>query len=83
MKGSAISRLLCGFLLALTVMSFTACKGKNKDGEIQTAFNSKVQNDPNLAGVSASVVEGTVTLTGTWMKIAEPVQKKRSKTLMV
>ena len=64
MKGSAISRLICGLLLALTVMSFTACKGKNKDGEIQTAFNSKVQSDPNLAGVTASVVDGTVTLTG-------------------
>jgi hyperosmotically inducible periplasmic protein len=64
MKGSAISRLICGLLLALTVMSFTACKGKNKDGEIQTAFNSKVQTDPNLAGVTASVIDGTVTLTG-------------------
>ena len=55
------------WLLIITVCSFSmpACKGKNKDGDIQTAFTSKAQSDPNLAGVSATVVEGTVTLTGT------------------
>lgn len=65
MKGLMISRPLVVCLLAFSVMAYTSCKGKNKDGEIQTAFNSKVQTDPNLAGVTASVSEGTVTLTGT------------------
>jgi hyperosmotically inducible periplasmic protein len=54
------------WMLLIAVFSFVlpACKGKNKDGSIQTAFNSKAQADPSLAGVSATVVEGTVTLTG-------------------
>lgn len=55
------------WMLLVAVFSFAlpACKGKNKDGDIQTAFASKAQTDPNLAGVSATVAEGTVTLTGT------------------
>jgi hyperosmotically inducible periplasmic protein len=55
------------WMLLVAVFSFalTACKGKNKDGDIQTAFAYKAQTDPNLAGVSATVAEGTVTLTGT------------------
>jgi len=55
------------WVLLIAAFSFVlpACKGKNKDASIQTAFNSKTQSDPNLAGVSSTVVEGTVTLTGT------------------
>jgi osmotically-inducible protein OsmY len=55
---------LFSLLMILSVTMIPSCKSKNRDGEIQTAFNSKAQADPNLAGVSASVVEGTVTLTG-------------------
>jgi osmotically-inducible protein OsmY len=64
MKGLMISRLL-GWIMVLAMITATSCKNKNRDGDIQTAFNTKVQNDPNLAGVSATVNEGTVTLTGT------------------
>jgi hyperosmotically inducible periplasmic protein len=64
MKGLVISRLF-GWIMALTMITATSCNNKNRDGDIQTAFNSKVQNDPSLAGVSATVSEGTVTLTGT------------------
>lgn len=46
------------------MLASVSCKKKNRDGEIQTAFNSKVQSDPNLAGVSATVLDGEVTLTG-------------------
>jgi osmotically-inducible protein OsmY len=55
------------WMLLIAVFSFTlpSCKGKNKDADIQTAFGSKAQSDPNLAGVSATVVNGTITLTGT------------------
>lgn len=55
------------WMLLMAVFSFSllSCKGKNKDADIQTAFASKTQTDPNLAGVSAMVAEGTVTLTGT------------------
>ena len=50
-------------MIASTIV-LPSCKEKNRDGDIQTAFNSKVSTDPNLAGVSATVVDGTVTLTG-------------------
>ena len=52
-------------LVAVFSMALPACKGKNKDGDIQTAFSSKQQTNPSLAGVSATVAEGTVTLNGT------------------
>jgi hyperosmotically inducible periplasmic protein len=65
MKGTSISKLVLGLLLSIIVISFTSCKKKNRDADIQTAFNSKVQSDPSLAGVSATVQDGTVTLTGT------------------
>jgi len=59
------SKWLYSFML-LALFSFVACKDKkSRDGEIQTAINSKAQSDPNLAGVSSTVAEGTVTLTGT------------------
>src|SRR5688572_5230066 len=51
-------------LMMVSTFTFPSCKSKNRDGEIQTAFNSKQQSDPNLAGVSAAVVDGNVTLTG-------------------
>lgn len=52
------------FILVVSFISISSCKAKNKDGDIQTAFNSKASTDPNLAGVSATVIDGTVTLTG-------------------
>lgn len=59
-----MSRLFGALVLAMTLFLTPACKGKNRDAEIQTAINSKTQTDPNLAGVSATVVNGEVTLTG-------------------
>ncbi len=58
-------RLTLSLLLSLVLVSLYSCKGKNKDPEIQSALSSKVQTDPNLAGVTTTVHEGTVTLTGT------------------
>jgi osmotically-inducible protein OsmY len=49
--------LVIGFMLG-------SCKGKNQDADIRSAIGAKTQTDPSLAGVSATVVEGTVTLTG-------------------
>lgn len=63
MKGP-ITKWLFPVVLMLAVVSFESCKKKNRDGEIQTAFTSKVQSDPNLAGVTATVQDGVVTLTG-------------------
>jgi len=63
MKGKFL-QLLLALLVGSVVLGVYACKGKNKDPEIQTALNSKVQTDPNLAGVTTTVHEGTVTLTG-------------------
>ena len=63
MKGKFIQFSL-SVLLAFVMLGMYACKKKNKDPEIQSALNAKVQTDPNLAGVTTSVHEGTVTLTG-------------------
>jgi hyperosmotically inducible periplasmic protein len=64
MKGKLL-QLTLGMLLGIVLVSMFSCKKKNKDPEIQSALNAKVQTDPNLAGVTTSVHEGTVTLTGT------------------
>src|SRR5215216_3291253 len=64
MKQLVMNRWLYG-LTMLLVMFTASCKSKNHDGDIQTAYNAKAQSDPNLAGVNATVVDGTVTLTGT------------------
>ena len=64
MQSLVMSRLFGVLLLSLALFLTPACKGKNRDGEIQTAFNAKTQTDPSLAGVTASVVNGEVTLTG-------------------
>jgi osmotically-inducible protein OsmY len=65
MTQRSLGRYLLGILLCFFLVSVTSCKKKNRDGDIQTAFASKAQSDPNLAGVSATVLDGTVTLTGT------------------
>lgn len=65
MERFIINRWLLASFLLVSLSMFDACKAKNRDADIQTAFNSKAQTDPNLAGVSAMVVDGTVTLTGT------------------
>lgn len=72
-------RLLGALLLAVSLFGVPACKAKNRDAEIQTAFNNKTQSDPNLAGVSATVVEGTVTLTGSCAD--EPCRQNAEKSV--
>jgi hyperosmotically inducible periplasmic protein len=64
MKGKFL-QLSFSLLIAFAMVSIFACNKKNKDPEIQSALSAKVQTDPNLAGVTTSVHEGTVTLTGT------------------
>jgi len=64
MKQRHFQRWLLSLFILLSLAVLPACKGEKKDGDIQTAFNSKAQSDPNLAGVAATVVNGTVTLTG-------------------
>ena len=63
MKYSNIAPLFGGLLCALLIAA-PACNNKNADAEIQSAFSTKAQSDPALAGVNATVTEGTVTLTG-------------------
>ena len=55
--------LVLPFLFALISFLMQSCKG-NRDADIQTAIASETQNNPNLAGVTAIVVNGVVTLTG-------------------
>lgn len=64
MQSLSISRLFGAVLLAMTLFLNPSCKGKNRDAEIQAAINTKTQTDPSLAGVSATVVNGEVTLAG-------------------
>jgi hyperosmotically inducible periplasmic protein len=65
MKNVSFRISLMTLLLAAFSFQLQSCKEKNRDGEIQTAFTNKTNTDPNLAGVSATVTDGTVTLTGT------------------
>jgi hyperosmotically inducible periplasmic protein len=55
---------LPAFLILLFSFQIQSCKQKNNDSEIQTAITAKTQTDPSLAGVSASVMDGVVTLSG-------------------
>jgi hyperosmotically inducible periplasmic protein len=64
MERSIMNKWFAVLMMVICVITVPSCKTRNKDGDIQTAFNSKAQTDPNLAGVSATVVDGTVTLTG-------------------
>ena len=79
MYSLSMPRLLAALLLAVSLFGVPACKAKNRDAEIQTAINNKTQSDPNLAGVSASVVEGTVTLSGTCAD--EPCRQNAEKSV--
>jgi osmotically-inducible protein OsmY len=67
MKKSVIRWQLLVLLFSLFSFTIIACKGKgkNKDGAIQTALNEKTRTDASFAGVTSTVSEGTVTLTGT------------------
>lgn len=51
-------------VLLLGLITTESCNKKNKDADIQTAIATKTSTDPSLAGVTATVSEGTVTLTG-------------------
>src|SRR3954466_12312287 len=56
-------RSAVAFLLIISGFFMPSCK-QNRDPEIQTAIASETQTNPNLAGVSATVINGVVTLTG-------------------
>jgi hyperosmotically inducible periplasmic protein len=64
MERIIMNRWFIILLMMVSGLMLPSCKSKNRDGDIQTAFNSKQQSDPNLAGVSATVADGDVTLTG-------------------
>ena len=64
MKYSNVAPLFGGLLCAFLLIAAPSCNNKNADAEIQSAFTTKAQTDPALAGVNATVMEGTVTLTG-------------------
>ena len=51
-------------LCILAFVSINSCKGSVKDSDILTAVNEKIQTLPEMAGLTASVAEGVVTLSG-------------------
>lgn len=63
MKNKSIKSILLGLSLALLSFQLQSCKG-NRDPEIQTAIASATQTNADLAGVTATVNNGLVTLTG-------------------
>ena len=63
MNNKIIRNCLLGFFLALFSFQMQFCRS-NHDADIQSAIASQTQTDPNLASVSATVVNGVVTLTG-------------------
>lgn len=67
MKQTGIRWQFLVLLFSLFSFIMVACKGKgkDKDGAIQTALNEKTRTDASFAGVTSTVSDGTVTLTGT------------------
>ncbi len=63
MKSLNIKHIVFVSLLTISGILMQSCK-QNRDAEIQTAISSETQTNSNLAGVSATVVDGVVTLTG-------------------
>lgn len=53
-------------LIAIVVFAFAmpACKSKVSDADVKTAVDAKFQANPDLAGLTATVAEGVVTVTG-------------------
>ncbi len=60
LKITWVSMIIC----ILGLMQLPSCKAKNKDAEISSAVQSKTQTDASFAGVTASVTDGVVTLSG-------------------
>jgi len=60
-------------LVSLVAMSvvIVSCKGKPKDSDIQKEVTEKIAAMPGASGVTASVAEGIVTLSGTVKDEAE------------
>ena len=56
-----MTMLVIAFTMSTTIYS---CKGKNRDAEIQTEINNKISSDASSSGITATVSEGVVTLTG-------------------
>lgn len=63
MKIIDIKCTVLAFMLFICSIHLQSCK-TNRDADIQSAISSETQTNPNLAGVSATVVNGVVTLTG-------------------
>lgn len=55
---SVLSVLLLAAILAVS------CKGKQTDADIQTAVNEKIRSNDEMKGLTASVNNGVVTLSG-------------------
>lgn len=53
-------------IIAIVTFAFAlpACKGKVSDADVKTAVDAAIQANPDFSGVTASVAEGVVTLTG-------------------
>ncbi len=58
-----LQSLYMPFLLIGMVFIFS-CKGTVKDSDLLTAINEKIQTNPEMTGLTATVVEGVVTLSG-------------------
>ena len=63
MKNLHIQSTVLAFVLIISGFFMQSCK-QNRDADIQTAIASETQTNPNLAGVTATVINGVVTLTG-------------------
>lgn len=64
-----MKRKILQFIMLLTVTAFMgivmpSCKGSVKDSDIQAAITQKISTVPEMAGLTATVKDGVVTLDG-------------------
>ena len=59
-----LSKVLLVLAISLITFPLVSCKQKNSDADIQAAIVDKAKNNQEMAGVTAAVNNGVVTLSG-------------------
>lgn len=64
MKTISMRLTLLTLLMAVSTLFLYSCKGSVKDSDLQAAISEKTQSIPGTGGITATVKDGVVTLSG-------------------